>query len=1061
MNASQWERAREIFDSALDLPSDSRPEFLLKACQGDSVLRLKIQELLKASVAADSSSFLDSKWLDEALPAEPDFALQPGDVVCERFQIVRHLGDGGMGRVYEAYDAVEDAGVALKSLRPEIADNPEVLKRFRQEVRIAHRITHPNICRTHHLGHDLRFAGPSDQQPFKLWFLTMEYLEGETLQQIIKRDGPIPLPQALSIARQMADAIAAAHHIGAIHRDIKPGNVMICPAATGDPLDGRAVITDFGLAKLGPGAANPDLSSISHVGRPMGTLAYMSPEQLEAGQALPATDIYAFGLVLFEMVTGAKAFPDSNTLQTASQRITAPVPSPKVLVPNLPAEWEAAIVGCLQIDPAARLQQACDVIDVLEGNAPSPSHTIRRNQPAQIATPPPSRAKIFAIAAAVVVLLSLSWLAYRSYTTRTDATVAPGTLVYLAPVKNETGEKQLDNITELVRAGLEQSAHINLLDAGRVSDTLQRMTKAVDTPVTPAIAREIALRVNAPRIVFATLTKVAGSYRLNVDIQQPDLNNPSRPREESPGRFEWPANPSVTSGTMSPQMISALRNATDWIRLKVGETQKDILTMNESPEDATTNNWQALSAFAQAEQFDSQHKKAEAALALQDAVRIDPHFSLAYARLGDILFAINRDAEGIAAYRHALESSTERALSRKELDRVQGMFAIDSLDYETAIQAFRDYAAFYPRDYIGWAYPTSALRALRLDDQAITNLRRAVQLEPHRSFPILALADELIITGHSDEALHWAEELRKNGFEGAAIELSATIQFLNYDFAGANANLEQLKNTPDQSRRTRGYRTQLRIAAELGDLPAALRLANGSIQENIAHGEPAAQAADLLDRASLECQMKDVPQCLADVRQALSLDPGRRAFLAAEDTLGPAMASASAQQAPRIRQEIHGLEAQINKEDFGFVTRLMRLRAHAESFIADGKLAAGLAEMRKVSALDAPATTRAYLGRVLLQAANLEQSPSALKSLREDALKAYGVTALRPQFAWYDPVNFPPGFLADETEAYLRTAIKLQKFDLDTSQAVTLYSHLRPNSLKASRELQPVVRRAS
>jgi tRNA A-37 threonylcarbamoyl transferase component Bud32 len=292
--------------------------------------------------------------------------LGAGDIVSKRFQIVRRLGDGGMAQVYQAYDTELDVQVALKIIRPEISSRPEILARFRREVRIAQRVTHPNVCRTFHLDHELRQVGPDVDDFKEMFFLTMEYLDGETLRQLLKRRGILEPYEAAFIARQMAEALSAAHQSGIIHRDIKPSNVMIVSSNTETALIDRVVITDFGLAKLETLARDNDATSISEPGCVMGTLAYMSPEQLQAQVVTPATDIYSLGLVLYEMVTGAKAFPDPESLAVTFRRIAQPPPSPRTLIPNLPDEWETLVLRCLQIDPANRFQHANDVIAVLD-----------------------------------------------------------------------------------------------------------------------------------------------------------------------------------------------------------------------------------------------------------------------------------------------------------------------------------------------------------------------------------------------------------------------------------------------------------------------------------------------------------------------------------------------------------------------------------------------------------------------------------------------------------------------------------------------------------------------
>ena len=298
MNATPWERVKEIFAAAIDIPIEGRSDFLSQACQGDYALRREVESLLDAD--ANAGGFLDSACLNPAIRSSPSSfseLLVPGDVICGRFEIIRMLGDGGMGQVYQALDSTLGIQVALKTIRPEISNNPEALARFRQEARLALRITHPDVCRTFHMDREVRPAALGHANSVEITFLTMEYLDGETLQSLLKRVGRLDLEKALEIAGQIAQALTAAHAAGIIHRDIKPANVMIVPvSADSDPAD-RVVVTDFGLARIETVSQTGDISSIGLTDQAVGTLAYMAPEQLQAVAVTPATDIYSFGLV--------------------------------------------------------------------------------------------------------------------------------------------------------------------------------------------------------------------------------------------------------------------------------------------------------------------------------------------------------------------------------------------------------------------------------------------------------------------------------------------------------------------------------------------------------------------------------------------------------------------------------------------------------------------------------------------------------------------------------------------------------------------------------------------
>jgi len=289
------------------------------------------------------------------LPAGPlGSRLQENDVLAEgRYQIVRFLGEGGMGSVYEAIDLELDIRLALKTLRPE-STTPLALERFKREIHVARQVTHPNVCRLYDLG---RHRSPEGQL---LVFLTMQYLEGETLRERVNREGRLSTDEAYPLVRDMAAALEAAHQAGIVHRDFKSGNVMLVPSREGL----RAVVTDFGLAREMVDSGRETLTATAGF---VGTPAYSSPEQIQGLEVGPASDIYAFGVVLYEMATGRLPFDDAPTAWIAVVRRLNELPTaPKVLVPDLAEDWNVAILRCLDREPEARFAGAWDVLEALE-----------------------------------------------------------------------------------------------------------------------------------------------------------------------------------------------------------------------------------------------------------------------------------------------------------------------------------------------------------------------------------------------------------------------------------------------------------------------------------------------------------------------------------------------------------------------------------------------------------------------------------------------------------------------------------------------------------------------
>ncbi|HEX2642751.1 MAG TPA: serine/threonine-protein kinase, partial [Thermoanaerobaculia bacterium] len=292
-------------------------------------------------------------------------AFVPGEVIAGRYEVVRFIARGGMGEVYEVEDRELRERVALKTVRSEVARDTIAIERFKREIQLARKVTHPNVCRIFDVAHH-RFEGPAGGwtggEGESLIFLTMELLPGETLADRIRRDGKMAPEAALPIVRQVAEALHAAHQAGVVHRDLKPGNVLLIegrggPAAAGTP---RAVVTDFGLARLEGGAESgggmPALTMTS--AGVIGTPAYLAPEQVDGTEITAAVDIYSLGIVLYEMLTGTVPFVGETALMTAVKRLREAPPSPRVHTPGLDPRWEAVILRCLERAPAARFADA-------------------------------------------------------------------------------------------------------------------------------------------------------------------------------------------------------------------------------------------------------------------------------------------------------------------------------------------------------------------------------------------------------------------------------------------------------------------------------------------------------------------------------------------------------------------------------------------------------------------------------------------------------------------------------------------------------------------------------
>jgi serine/threonine protein kinase len=321
--ANRRARLKAAFNAALSCQPEHRPQYLAMLYAGSTSLAGEVSRYLRNF--HEAGDLLEPETVTPGVaasaPVATSGAFSPSELVADRFRIVRLIGQGGMGEVYEAIDLVLRVPVALKTIRTDFAADAATRARFLRELQLARRVAHPNVCRTYELWKEER--GSSE-----IVFLTMELLEGETLADWLKREARLPPATALPVLEQLAAALDAIHELNIIHRDLKPANVYVVPDGPRAP---RVVVTDFGLARM----TAHDATFTSALA---GTPAYMAPEQFDAGECSVASDVYAFGVICFEMLTGQRQ----------------PIVPPRTLNPALHERWEDFILRCLAQDPRKR-----------------------------------------------------------------------------------------------------------------------------------------------------------------------------------------------------------------------------------------------------------------------------------------------------------------------------------------------------------------------------------------------------------------------------------------------------------------------------------------------------------------------------------------------------------------------------------------------------------------------------------------------------------------------------------------------------------------------------------
>jgi serine/threonine protein kinase/tetratricopeptide (TPR) repeat protein len=364
MQAAPWDQVKEIFLAATELDPDQRDAFLSDACAGNTALREKVDRLL--------THHDHTQTVELVAPPHYKRTLAEGEILCDRFKILEFVGRGGMGEVYRAADLELGGDVALKILRPDLLSDPQFLVRFRREVQLARQVTHPNVCRIFDVGRH-------HQDDREIAFLTMEFLPGETLSQRMKSSGRMLPESVMPLARQIAEGLSALHQCNIVHRDFKPGNIMIVPAS--GSVGERAVITDFGLARSTEPSSPGDALSLSRSSQILGTPEYMAPEQLLGKPVTPAADVFAFGIMLYELVTGKKPFPSGRTVESAIERLQHEPDPPRQHAPQLADSWNTTILRCLSRSPEERPVTPEAIIEGLNGNLPtSPATQARRRR---------------------------------------------------------------------------------------------------------------------------------------------------------------------------------------------------------------------------------------------------------------------------------------------------------------------------------------------------------------------------------------------------------------------------------------------------------------------------------------------------------------------------------------------------------------------------------------------------------------------------------------------------------------------------------------------------------
>jgi len=444
-------------------------------------------------------------------PLRPETLFPSGAILAGRYQILRLLGRGGMGEVYEALDLELHLRVALKTLRTDRAERGVSVARFKREIQLARRVTHPNVCRIFDLGVH-RPESHSAEPAADTVFLTMELLEGPTLAQRLRTGGRLAPAAAGELLAQLASALDAAHAAGVIHRDFKPGNVMLVPQPGGGE---RAVVTDFGLARPDvPAGADSDAQPTGAVGTPF----YMAPEQLEGKPVTPAADVYALGVVAYELVTGALPYAADNAIAAAVKSLREPPTPPSRHVEGLAPAWEAAILRCLAREPAARFSRARDFLAALGVRSPE------TDGPTTAAGASSRRRRLWLYAAAAALALAGGLCLWRPWERlagfggeRPRRAVA---VFGFRDLTEDAGTVWLSTaLAEMLRADLAASPDVRLIPGENVGRLELELASAAGEALSAESLGHVRDAIGSDLVVAGTFAAADGRIRIRAVVQ--------------------------------------------------------------------------------------------------------------------------------------------------------------------------------------------------------------------------------------------------------------------------------------------------------------------------------------------------------------------------------------------------------------------------------------------------------------------------------------------------------------------------------------------------------------